>query len=95
MHDRSSTHPLTRPARTPPAPSTGDGLAVPAGFAALFPLTLLALAHPAVAAATATGVGVGLLARPLFRRLTRRPAGPRTSRIDRPADGVGHAATRE
>ncbi|NHN57579.1 MULTISPECIES: hypothetical protein [Halorussus] len=66
-----------------------------AGFAALFPLTLLVLAHPAVAAATATGVGVGLLARPLVRRLTRRPVRPRPSRTERPTDGVGPAATGE
>lgn len=66
-----------------------------AGFAVLFPLTLLALAHLPVVAAAATGVGVGLLARPAFRRLTRRPAGPRRSRTERPADGVGAAAARE
>ncbi|WP_435180172.1 hypothetical protein [Halorussus sp. AFM4] len=95
MYDSSRPQSPTRPARSEPAPQPADGLAVLAGFAAVFPLTLLAIAHPAVAAATATGVAIGLLARPLFRRLTRRTAGPRSARHERPGDGVDLAATRE
>lgn len=95
MYDSSSPHASTRPVHAETTPRTGNGLAVLAGFAALFPLTLFVVAHPAVTAATATGVGVGLLVRPLRRKLARRPDRPRPSGTERPPDGFGPDATRE
>lgn len=75
------------------APRTWGGLALYAGFAALIPLTLFALAHPTVVAAAVAGLSAGLLARPLRHRLTRRRDQSRNA--DRPSSAVGHAATKE
>ena len=105
LHDstRTALTKVTRTVRTEPTrtahvestPCTANGLAVLAGFAALFPLTLYALAHPVVATTTATGIVVGLLAGSLRRRLTLRSTRRRPSGSEQSSDAFGPTATRK
>jgi len=71
-------------------PRTWGGLALYVGFAALVPLTLFALARPAVVAAAIAGLSAGLLARPLRHRLARR-----SRAVERSTNAVGRAATND
>lgn len=75
------------------APRTLGGIALYVGFAALVPLTLFALANPAVVAAGAFGLAAGLLVAPLRRRLARRRR--RATGAERSSEAFGPAATRE
>lgn len=66
-----------------------------AAAALVVPLTLFALAHPAVVAAALLGAGAGLLARPLYRTSARRLDRRRANGAERLPETVGHATTDE
>lgn len=78
-----------------PPPRTWGGIALYAASVALVPLTLFALAHPAVVAAGLLGTGVGALVGPSLRRLARRPNRPPANNGDRPHSAVGRTATND
>ncbi|USZ68610.1 hypothetical protein NGM10_02440 [Halorussus salilacus] len=77
----ASTPPHRRPNRPP---RTWAGIALYVCSAALVPLALFALSHPAVVAAGLLGTGVGALAGPSLRRLARRPDRRRSVAVDDP-----------
>lgn len=90
MNPNPLLHESTPPHRDPNRPpETWAGIALYVGFAAFVPLTLFALAHPAVVAAGLLGTGVGALAGPSLRGLARRPNRRRTDNGDRPPNAVG------
>lgn len=76
-------------------PCTWSGLAVYAAAALAVPLTLFALAHPAVVAAALLGAAAGLLARPLYRTSARRLDRRRATGADPLPETVGYATTDE
>lgn len=96
MNEIPDSHASTRTVHTRnTAPRTWRGLALYVGFVALIPLTLFALEHPLVVTAGVTGTGVGLLARPVLRRLARRPDRHQSNGAERPSNALGHSATND
>lgn len=75
-------------------PRTWGELAIYVGFALIIPVTLFALAHPALVVGIVTGATAGLLARPLHRRLTRQPE-HRSGDSERSSDAVAHTVTQD